>query len=430
LTQQQSKRVSWDAQYPLLIRNREVRQIKARSDKFTGVLTVFVGVFNGEMYLKDVRSQLEAQLDKNVDLLIVDNFSQDQSWNMLSKLSFSEFQGSVTLVRNSVNCGATGSFYVNLDLLATEWVTFWHQDDTYLPKHIDILVSGLHGVTEKVVALSTRMGSRDVQGKVLPTPPRAFELVDYRNRALALSATIKNHLIPWPCTAFKVGALLQAESPWHSSSFHDTEISMHLILLGELEFLDVETMLYTENPMSGSHELENAERILGAFLAIHRFISSPNFLNYLASLSWRDRDKLLNTVSGSIRARIPMEPHCSIVIAALYESASFALRYESTIATLELSELYSKVGGKTTATLLTNLALKARGPMGLNFEGKQFQVEHPPVRSGASVSGVSEPSIAKLRVLIWGWAVRINRPLAVGLLKIYARLFKAEIWRL
>jgi glycosyltransferase involved in cell wall biosynthesis len=430
LTKQQSKRVSWDTQYPLLIRKREVRLIKARSEEFKGILTVFIGIFNGEMYLQDVRSQLEAQVDKNVDLLIVDNFSQDQSWHLLSMLPFSEFQGSVTLVRNSVNCGATGSFYVNLDLLATEWVTFWHQDDTYLPNHIDVLVGGLQGVNEKVVALSTRMGSRDVDGKVLPTPPRAFELVDYRDRTLALSATIKNHLIPWPCTAFKVVALRQAESPWHSSSFHDTEISMHLILLGDLEFLDIETMLYTENPMSGSHELENSERILGAFLAIHRFISSSNFINHLKSLSWRDHDNLLSMVSSSISARIQIEPYCSILITALYESASFATRYESAIAALELSELYYRVGGQTTATLLTNLALETNGQKGLNFKGKEFQAEGPPFGSGATGGGGRELSVSKLRVLIWGWAVRINRPLALALLRIYARAFKAETWRL
>lgn len=431
MTPEQNEDPVWVTRYPLTNRKRDVVRVKKRSESFSGKSTVFIGIFNGSNYLSGIQIQLGAQSNKNVDVLIVDNCSKDRSWKEISALSLTEFRGSVTLVRNSVNCGATGSFYANIDLVCTEWVTFWHQDDIYLFNHIEVLNDGVRAASKGVVSVSTRMGNRDSKGKILTTPPRALELVDYKKPAQALAATIKNHLIPWPCSAFKVEALIQAESPWHSSSFHDTEISMHLILLGELEFIDVETMLYTENPLSGSHELTNSERTLGVFLAIQRFICSSKFLTFLKSLPRPECENSLREISSSIQTRIKEEPYCSLLLASLYESAAFALRYESVFAGERLSGVYAKLGGSTTAMLLRDLILDSNYPGGLSGKSSDRQpINKVSFNSNTEQEpkGLTLPT--HLRAAVWSWLARTNRPLALLAVKVYSRVFKVDSWKL
>ena len=71
-----------------------------------------------------------------VNRLIVDNSSTDSSLELLeNKLPSTDSK--VTVVSNVQNVGALGGLYRNADLVETEWMTFTHQDDMYLPNFLE-----------------------------------------------------------------------------------------------------------------------------------------------------------------------------------------------------------------------------------------------------------------------------------------------------
>ena len=116
------------------------REIETGRTRITGNqadLTVFLGIFNAAAFMGDLlRSIRNQSWTSSLNLLIVDNNSTDDSLQILLD-ALPEMDGNITVVRNVTNVGALGSLYRNADLIETEWLTFMHQDDVYLPNFLD-----------------------------------------------------------------------------------------------------------------------------------------------------------------------------------------------------------------------------------------------------------------------------------------------------
>jgi glycosyltransferase involved in cell wall biosynthesis len=115
-------------------------------------------------------SSLKSQSDSRFQILIVDNASSDNSWEILQSW-IEEFRGRIRLVRNEMNLGATGAILLNRDLILSDWFMFMHQDDLYRSNHVKTLNDSINNSVADVVSISTSMGSLSISGEEGPKSP-------------------------------------------------------------------------------------------------------------------------------------------------------------------------------------------------------------------------------------------------------------------
>ena len=99
-------------------------------------ITIILPVYNGGLYLKESVSSVLNQTTKNFDFLIVDDCSDDGSYEWLCQLNDER----VTLFRNTTN---KGLFY-NLNFLIkhsnTSLIKLWAQDDVMKPECLETFI--------------------------------------------------------------------------------------------------------------------------------------------------------------------------------------------------------------------------------------------------------------------------------------------------
>ncbi len=229
---------------------RSAREVIGEFDggKFLADVTIFLGLYNAEPYLKSLEHQLSSQ-ESQVKIVVVDNMSTDNTWALIQDW-LRLFPGQIKLARNPVNLGGTGTLFANLDLIPTRWVVTFHQDDFYKPSHVRILSNGIARATPSQVGFATDMGSMTSDGHAMTSPPRASWTLPNTSIETMFLSNLRLHNFPFPAAALRVEALLRNSIPWHSTTFPDTELVLGWVLRGELVHLEGETMLYRENPES------------------------------------------------------------------------------------------------------------------------------------------------------------------------------------
>ncbi len=118
-------------------------------------VTVFMPVFNTERFIKEAVDSILGQTYKDFDLLIIDDGSTDNSFNLLKKYKDKR----IRLYANEKNIGLTETRNRGFKLCDTEFIAFMDSDDiaplerlekevSYLDKHPEI--DGVGGYTQEI----------------------------------------------------------------------------------------------------------------------------------------------------------------------------------------------------------------------------------------------------------------------------------------
>lgn len=323
-------------------------------------LTVFVGLFNSDPYFDHLVEQIEAQTLHSTRWLLVDNDSQDKTWSRVTAWA-SSIQRDVTLVRNGINLGATGSIFVNMDLVSTEWVTFIHQDDVYLPLHLETLQTAAVSSPPGTVGVFSDMARTNAAGKPIGSFPPPIWMVPDLDPPTVFLSLLRNHCIPWSALAVRSEVFRQTEAPWHSTAFPDTEITMRLAARGRFVHIDKETMRYRDNMASESRSIDDRERKFGATVSLMRVFNSAEFASIALDLPQRERASFATGLRNSILVRLGDTDRAHLVIAAANERLS-QLWDDSEPAVLDtLASVYGGLGAAATAGLLDRMSEVAGG---------------------------------------------------------------------
>ena len=110
--------------------------------------------------------------------------------------------------------------------------------------------------------------------------------------------------MPYPATAFKTSGYRECISPWHSTTFSDSETTLRMCAYGIFEFTNQLTMNYREHEMSESRSLNNFESRFGIGVSLIRVFSSQEFFEILRMLDPKSRESFLTSINNSIDARL------------------------------------------------------------------------------------------------------------------------------
>ena len=317
------------------------------------VLTVFLGIYNGSQYLDSLMSQLKNQSSKEFKLVVVDNCSDDSSWQEIQNWE-KEFGESIVIHRNLQNLGAGGSLdnALKIGLIETPWFAMMHQDDFYLPNHVETLIEEIQGANQNTVGICTAMGSMNNDGSPKPTPPRASWLINDSSRANSFLVNVRLQAFSFPTAAVKTQTFIESYAHWHSPSFSDTETTLNLLTRGELKYVKKETIKYRENPNSESHVINSFESTVGASLGLTRVFTSAGFRNLLQNLKLEDRGKFFLELISGIENRVPESSMAYYLKILVSEECSYAWNYSELESNNFLSSAYASLGSKFTSSLL------------------------------------------------------------------------------
>ena len=333
---------------------RNARELVSNFKPSSRFLTVYIGIFNGEKYLAEIRSFLQCSYSDDFNLVVVDNASTDMSWIEINHwVNFLSMP--YTLVRNPINLGGGGSFELNKDLLESEWVTFIHQDDKYFPNHLEVLSKAAKFTKPKVIAISTEMGSMDVTGSEKFSTPRPIWLLKDKSPISYFLANLKTHLVPWGSTIFRTKEFLSVDLAWHSTAFPDTEMVLKMSALGDFVNLPVQTMLYRENPISESHGLGNPEKQFASVAALSRVFASSNFIKLAHEVPASRREVFLSDLKKGIRNRVQDDGLIKIVELIVEESLLIAWSYDEPNLIESVSLKYEDFGADRVTSLFDRI---------------------------------------------------------------------------
>ena len=319
------------------------------------MVTVFLGIYNGEKYLESLFNQIENQDSRNFNLLLVDNASKDKSFNIIKDWPKKFTNIDVKVIRNPKNLGAGGSLNLNLDLIDTPWFITMHQDDFYKANHISVLLALINQAGDEISGASATMGSMTNEGKKMKPFPRSTWFGSELDKYGQFLQNIKSQSIPFPCTAFKTDIYKKTRVLIHNPSFSDTEQTLKMLCHGKFLVTNEETMLYRENPISESHSLNGNEREIGAYLGLNRVFASKLFVEFIQAL---DRDKsfdYLQLLNGAIEERIKDSKLQQVLQISLLENLLESIGYEHKELMKILLNKYENFASLQTLNNLSNL---------------------------------------------------------------------------
>jgi hypothetical protein len=316
--------------------------------------TVFLGLYKGEQYVKERIQDLEAQTSQDFYLVIVDNCSPGFDLVTLSNLleSSKNFANRYKLVQNPINLGGLGSFQLNLDLVPTAWITFFHQDDKYLPNHVESHLQAIKSGNESLSSVSTDLGSLNSEGKKVPVPPRANWFIDNSSEQATFLANVAEQVVPFASLSMRKAIFEADQVAMHTVAFSDSEQTLKSLMRGEHEFIKKQTVLYRENPISESHTQGAKVRTFSATIGLLKVFASDMFIDYACKISYNDRGPFVAKLEDAIRRRIQDSAFADLVWTTALEQLNVAWQYEEPNSTSATRDVFNFLGESYTPDIL------------------------------------------------------------------------------
>ena len=142
-------------------------------------ISVIVPVYNASEYLEECVKSILAQTYKNIEIVLVDDGSKDNSLELCTKL---KQQDSRIVVVHQENAGPGAARNKGVDIATGDYVAFVDSDDIIAPDMYEVLLSLLHEYNADVVCSSLSQTTEQTCVKVL-------------DRKEALYARMKTHEI-------------------------------------------------------------------------------------------------------------------------------------------------------------------------------------------------------------------------------------------
>jgi glycosyltransferase involved in cell wall biosynthesis len=319
------------------------------------ILTIYLGIYNGERYIESLFGQIRSQTNQNFEILVVDNNSTDSSGNMLETWK-KYYKKNFRYVRNNLNYGGAGSLYRNLHKIKTPWFCTLHQDDFYKPNHISSLIDLILCSNKNIVGVSTTMGSMSNEGTILNSKPRTSWFSKELDAPGQFLQNLRAQSVPFPASAFRLEIFKKTQVPFHNPTFSDTEQTLNMLAYGRFAVSQEETMFYRENSTSESHSLNPKEIIIGAGVSLTRVLNSTNFKIILERVEKNKRELFARELVKSLELRLPQSELLTTLQINVLEVMLKEWGYEHKKIAEILMGKYQKFASKQTIEVISKIS--------------------------------------------------------------------------
>jgi glycosyltransferase involved in cell wall biosynthesis len=238
------------------------------------LVSICVPVYNREKHLKASLDSILAQTYKNIEIILVDNCSTDNSPQIAKS-----YGTRLKYFRNEKNLGACGNLNRCVELSGSEYVAIYHSDDVYMPDIIEKQVRLLEANPD-VGAVFTEAQIIDGEGKpigAIRLPPRLWgkSIFTFQDLLVWLVRNRANPLVCPSCMARK--SVYQKVGGYNCKNLlwaFDLEMYLRMAKESKIAVIEEQLMKYRSHPgqMSRDYIGEETGRneyfdIMDAFIA-------------------------------------------------------------------------------------------------------------------------------------------------------------------
>ena len=390
---------------------RNMRKIVGNISALESPHVAFLGLHNPNRHLDSIHEWISSIEADGSPLLVVDNSAPNEVLDINVLKTWTGFDR-VVYVRNPMNLGGFGSLSTNLDLLSkADWVTTFHQDDHYSPKHLKIHRELVTSGNSELGVVSSEQESFMPNGQRLGYPRASWFLGEETDPISLFLANLRHHTLPFSGATFSLEMLRATSIPWHSTSFPDTEIVLKMLPKWNGLVTSRVIVKYLENPDSESHSIPESERDFGASMALARVFSSSGFGEICQRLSEPEIEGFVTALADGVSHRLrSKEAARETAVLALEIMLEHLGPHSSILERLE--PYYSSIGASAASKLLHEL--HSFGEPGRSSGEGCDPANASAYSSRISLKGPAVKIVAKLmgylprgaRVVIWKIAMK------------------------
>ena len=241
-------------------------------------VSVIIPLYNAHPYLAELK-QLWEQTLNDFELILVDDCSQDDTWEQLQRFKSDYPERTIILARNERNLGPGGTRNHGLSLSSGQYVIFLDGDDRYEPTMLEKMAAKLDETCADVVCCGLYHHHQDGQSKAILFTPDFVDQTDIYNQ-MKRGIADKINLPAFDAVLFHPSIL---PYPWNKMVRHEFLQANHItfpdlctsedrcwvvqLVLKAQKIVLINEPLYHYIKRPNSITTENSARTLSAILA-------------------------------------------------------------------------------------------------------------------------------------------------------------------
>ncbi|WP_371826376.1 glycosyltransferase [Caballeronia sp. M1242] len=254
---------------------------------YSPLVTVVLPVYNGQRFLRDTLESISAQQREDVEVVIVDDGSSDDSWDIISQWSSAQ-PFHVRTVRKPTNYGVCAALIDATSVARGRYIAQIGHDDVWLPGHLSGLVDALERHPDASAAFAD---IAYINAEGMPANVTIFNhaLLRSNTHAELFAALLSGNFLCAPASMFRRDRFRQSFWGVSNERLQDFELWLNLLFEGRFVSSEASTCLYrvhANNLSSGSAMRRQSEYELLATLT--RVLLSERFGRFYRSIELPD----------------------------------------------------------------------------------------------------------------------------------------------
>lgn len=204
------------------------------------LISVVMCTYNGEKYLKQQIDSILAQTYKNIEIIIVDDVSSDNTWQILEQ--YQQNNNNVFIYKNEKNLGYVKNFEEGLKKTKGELIAMSDQDDIWLPEKLELQEKNI----DDAILIYHDSALVDKNGEYLHKNISSVINMYEGDNCLALifDNCVSGH------TILMKRELLNFIFPFSKDTFHDGWIAFVALAIGKIKYLPNLLVQYRQHEKS------------------------------------------------------------------------------------------------------------------------------------------------------------------------------------
>ena len=203
------------------------------------LISICLATYNGEKYLEEQLNSLLNQSYKNIEIIIQDDCSSDDTWEILKK--YSKKHDNIMIYKNEKNLGYVRNFESVIKRANGNLIAMCDQDDIFLPQKIEKLYNNIGDAT----LIYSNSLLVDKNGNSLKINLDDNYSINFINSNSMLNFLYDN-CVSAHSILFKK-TLLKAIFPFPSFSYFDAWIASHAANMNGVRFFNETLVLYRQH---------------------------------------------------------------------------------------------------------------------------------------------------------------------------------------
>jgi glycosyltransferase involved in cell wall biosynthesis len=225
----------------------------SNSNDKTPLISICIPTYNADKTVMDTINSILNQTYKNLEIIIVDNASNDETLTIVNKF----IDPRIKIYKNCINIGAENSFSRCIELATGEYIAIFHADDIYLPDMIKKQVQAFQA-NSSVGAVFTMAYHINDKGELIgehkiPVSLKGKRIYYFNEIFISIMENLNFLICP---SAIVKSEIYKKLSPFRGEKFGtsaDLDMWLRILEICPISILEEKLMNYRLSRTQGSH---------------------------------------------------------------------------------------------------------------------------------------------------------------------------------